>query len=81
MIFSGNLDAEVVQVNLVDPEPQRRGGFSDDVPVGRRVLKERILQSSAGFLEHHKGTKKVASVTTFEGKILKLKFRRQTLIY
>ena len=44
MIFSGNLDANVVQVDLLDPEPQGRGRSSQDVLVGRRVLKEWILK-------------------------------------
>ena len=47
MIFSGNLDTYVVQVDLLDTESQCRGSCSEDVPVGRRVLKEGVLQCSA----------------------------------
>ena len=44
MIFSGNLDANVVQVDLFDPEPQGRGRSCQDVLLGRRVFEEWILQ-------------------------------------
>ena len=44
MVFSGSLDADVVQIHLLDPEPQRRGGCAQGVPVARRVLKEWVLK-------------------------------------
>ena len=44
MVFSGSLDADVVQVDLLDPETQRRGSCAQGVLVARRVRKEWFLK-------------------------------------
>ena len=44
MVFSGSLDADVVQVDLLDPEPQRRGSCAQGVLMARGVIKEWVLK-------------------------------------
>ena len=44
MVFADGLDADVVQVDLLEPEPQRRGGRAQGVPVARGVLEEWVLR-------------------------------------